>query len=228
MWFASIWIFTLGLPWALGADVFMRQLLDGDPASNTLSWRWVAGLHTRGKVYAARAENIARYTQGRFNPKGLNESPQPLDETVTHALLPLARSDAPPEGEAALLLHLDDLNPESLDLGAGRIVRVGGLLAHADGASDMVRAADREAMADALARAAVHFGCEAVEAVAGWSETLPVVTAWAPVGPSAAALPSCRRVRRTWDERAWPRATRGYFKLRTAIPELLDAAGLPD
>ena len=228
MWFASIWIFTLGLPWALGADVFMRHLLDGDPASNTLSWRWVAGLHTRGKVYAARAENIARYTQGRFNPKGLNESPQPLDETVTHGLLPLARADAPPEGEAALLLHLDDLNPESLDLGAGRIVRVGGLLAHADGASDMVRAADREAMADALARAAVHFGCEAVEAVAGWSETLPVVTAWAPVGPSAAALPSCRRVRRAWDERAWPRATRGYFKLRTAIPELLDAAGLPD
>ena len=49
MWFASIWIFTLRLPWVLGADFFMRHLIDGDPASNTLSWRWVAGLHTRGK-----------------------------------------------------------------------------------------------------------------------------------------------------------------------------------
>ena len=41
MWFASIWIFTLRLPWALGAVFFMRHLIDGDPASNTLSWRWV-------------------------------------------------------------------------------------------------------------------------------------------------------------------------------------------
>ncbi|MFZ4747891.1 MAG: FAD-binding domain-containing protein [Sphingomonas sp.] len=37
MWFASIWIFTLRLPWALGADFFLRHLLDADAASNTLS-----------------------------------------------------------------------------------------------------------------------------------------------------------------------------------------------
>ena len=75
MWFASIWIFTLGLPWQLGADFFMQQLLDGDPASNTLSWRWVAGLQTRGKHYLARAENIRRYTANRFDPRGrLNEN----------------------------------------------------------------------------------------------------------------------------------------------------------
>ena len=55
MWFASLWIFTLGLPWELGADFFLRHLLDGDPASNTLSWRWVAGLQTRGKTYLATA-----------------------------------------------------------------------------------------------------------------------------------------------------------------------------
>lgn len=66
MWFASIWIFTLQLPWQLGADFFMRHLMDGDPASNTLSWRWVAGLHTKGKAYLARPDNIARYTSGRF------------------------------------------------------------------------------------------------------------------------------------------------------------------
>lgn len=42
MWFASIWIFSLGLPWRLGANFFYRHLLDGDPASNTLGWRWLA------------------------------------------------------------------------------------------------------------------------------------------------------------------------------------------
>ena len=46
MWYASIWVFTLNLPWQLGADFFLRKLIDADEASNTLSWRWVAGLHT--------------------------------------------------------------------------------------------------------------------------------------------------------------------------------------
>ena len=62
MWFASIWVFTLNLPWELGADFFMRHLLDADAASNTLSWRWVAGLQTVGKNYVARASNISKYT----------------------------------------------------------------------------------------------------------------------------------------------------------------------
>jgi deoxyribodipyrimidine photo-lyase len=69
MWFASVWIFTLQLPWQLGAMFMYRHLLDGDPASNTLSWRWVAGLQTRGKSYVARADNIATYSEGRWQPK---------------------------------------------------------------------------------------------------------------------------------------------------------------
>ena len=44
MWFASIWVFTLELPWQLGAEFFMKHLYDGDAASNTLGWRWVAGV----------------------------------------------------------------------------------------------------------------------------------------------------------------------------------------
>ena len=69
MWFASIWIFTLNLPWELGADFFYRNLLDADPASNTLSWRWVAGLHTPGKFYLAREENIEKYSNYSFKGK---------------------------------------------------------------------------------------------------------------------------------------------------------------
>lgn len=66
MWFASIWIFTLKLPWQLGAEFFMKHLLDGDASSNTLSWRWVAGMHTNKKPYIATKENINKYTVNRF------------------------------------------------------------------------------------------------------------------------------------------------------------------
>ncbi|TPG36395.1 deoxyribodipyrimidine photolyase [Roseomonas nepalensis] len=222
MWFASIWIFTLRLPWALGADFFLRHLLDGDPASNTLSWRWVAGLHTRGKHYVARAENIRRFTDGRFSPSGLDEHPTPLDEATSHPTILLPSPDPLPNGEVALLLHLDDLHAESLPLGDARVARVGGLLALASGAAEPVRRADEVAMNDALARAAAHFGCPAGPAADGWNDGLPVVTAWAPVGPSAEALPNaCARTRRRWDDLVWPHATRGYFQVRKAIPSIL-------
>ncbi len=74
MWFASIWIFSLGLPWQLGARLFMKHLFDGDAASNTLSWRWVAGMHTNKKPYLASIENIHKYTVNRFrkNPVSLS------------------------------------------------------------------------------------------------------------------------------------------------------------
>ena len=76
----------------------------------------------------------------------------------------------------------------------------------------------------ALARAAAHFRCEAGPVTAGWSDGLPRVAAWAPVGPSAAALPEdCLRVRRAWDEAAWPLSNRGYSRLRAAIPRLTGA-----
>jgi len=80
MWFASIWIFTLNLPWQLGANFFMRHLFDGDSASNTLSWRWVAGLQTVGKHYLASSSNISKYTNNKFEPKNLNEDASPLTD----------------------------------------------------------------------------------------------------------------------------------------------------
>jgi deoxyribodipyrimidine photo-lyase len=67
MYFASIWIHTLQLPWQYGAQLFMKHLYDADPASNTLSWRWVAGLHTKGKSYLAKPENISLFTGSAFN-----------------------------------------------------------------------------------------------------------------------------------------------------------------
>jgi len=82
MWFASIWIHTLQLPWKWGAMFFFDHLCDADCASNTLSWRWVAGLQTKGKAYLAQTDNIIKYTKGRFAPQGLGQKPMIPVETV--------------------------------------------------------------------------------------------------------------------------------------------------
>jgi len=78
MWFSSIWIFTLDLPWQLGAEFFMKYLKDGDPASNTLSWRWTAGLQTKGKNYVAQEWNIKKFTNQRYEKVKLNENATPI------------------------------------------------------------------------------------------------------------------------------------------------------
>ncbi|MEM6761405.1 MAG: FAD-binding domain-containing protein, partial [Pseudomonadota bacterium] len=122
MWFASIWIFTLGLPWQWGADFFLRHLLDGDPASNTLSWRWVGGLHTKGKTYLARPDNIARYTEGRFSPKNLAREAPALVEDEVHDLLPPPAPTVTPREDVLLLLTEEDCAPETLKLTAKGIL----------------------------------------------------------------------------------------------------------
>ena len=86
MWFASIWIFTLNLPWELGARFFMKHLFDGDAASNTLSWRWVAGIQTQGKNYLARESNIRKFTNQRYTNTSLNENALPLENPKIYPL----------------------------------------------------------------------------------------------------------------------------------------------
>ena len=87
MWFASIWIFTLGLPWQLGAEFFMKYLFDGDSASNTLGWRWVAGIQTKGKNYVASEWNIKKFTNNKFNEIKLNKKPNPIEDDRYYSIV---------------------------------------------------------------------------------------------------------------------------------------------
>ena len=89
MWFASIWIFTLNLPWQKGAEFFMKHLFDGDAASNTLSWRWVAGLQTKGKHYVAQSWNISKFTNNKYKNIKLNENALPVIDKREYKLNPL-------------------------------------------------------------------------------------------------------------------------------------------
>ena len=111
MWFASIWIFTLNLPWQLGANFFMERLLDGDPASNTLSWRWVSGIQTKGKHYLARKNNIIKYGNIEINDNiNLNEQAVCLEESKTYFAKDLVFDNPKVDDLDSILIPTDDLN----------------------------------------------------------------------------------------------------------------------
>ena len=252
MWFASLWIFTLKLPWALGADFFLRHLMDGDPASNTLSWRWVAGLQTRGKTYLATSSNIARFTDGRLKPREpMATHAEPIEGPPVPAWRPLPKAERPdPHRPHALLLTEEDLYPESLGLAP---VGVAGVLATEGrsplGVGPIVTRFAEGAMDDALARTRAAYGVSSTrlerdwaESVASWAAGLgvdQVVTPHAPVGPTADRLDDLAgalakqgirliRVRRAWDEEFWPQATSGYFGFKKGMDESIARLGLLD
>jgi len=169
MWFASIWIFTLGLDWQAGAAFFARYLRDFCPASNTLGWRWVAGLHTPGKHYLATAENIARFTENRFNPAGqLNETAIAL-AGKPHPPAHFAMTDNPAVSSPYLLLATpEDCHLESLGLPCppAAIISLPSAMGDSgwrDGQPAMrcaeLLALDRQATLDSAVRASACFGC---------------------------------------------------------------------
>ena len=244
MWFASIWIFTLGLPWELGADFFIRHLLDGDMASNTLSWRWVAGLHTPGKTYLATTSNIVANTEGRHAPAGL------ADRAFAVEGLPNPPAGPCPQGgrwnhglPTALLLHEDDLSPDFLLDAALAPVQTAFVLAP-EGRSPLavspaISRFVRAAMDDCADRlqprlGAIHGpvqGDGAVDALVAWARSSAahqVVTPFAPLGPIADLLAELEvrlsaeniqlvRAMRDYDGRIWPHATRGFFAFRESV-----------
>ena len=115
MWFASIWIFTLGLPWQLGAEFFMKYLFDGDSASNTLGWRWVAGVQTKGKNYIASEWNIKKFTNNRFSNIKLNENPIPITDDKNYSIVNNSFQNVNISNDQDLLIFENNLSFDQTD-----------------------------------------------------------------------------------------------------------------
>jgi hypothetical protein len=255
MWFASIWIFTLKLDWRLGADLFLRHLMDADAASNTLSWRWVAGLHTRGKHYLARADNIARYTTGRpggaLVAQGLAEDAEPLSEAEDYPRRPLDLPSPLRAGDLpapfALLLHDEAAHHAPLALPAAPALVIGAARPEARSPGPIgaqARAFAAGALASGMAEAAAAFACP----TAGWRAGVPLAplldtagiahlaVPWLPAGwtrdalwPDLAPLVAEGRVvflLGDLDRVTWPLARAGFFGVAKAIEGVLDECGI--
>jgi deoxyribodipyrimidine photo-lyase len=235
MWFASIWIFTLRLPWELGADFFLRHLIDGDPASNTLSWRWVAGLHTAGKTYLATADTIERNTGGRFRPEGLASEAPGLPMRPLPAPRPAPEGDAPPVGPVMLLVTEEDLSPD-LPTNSVTVAALSDVAGRSPRAvAGPVHRFTEGAIADALSRlpapSAAVYGPQDLDQLVAQAKAAgasAIVTPYAPVGPVADLLKSLEeraaaegitlhRIMREHDRQAWPHATHGFFRFREAV-----------
>ena len=115
MWFASIWIFTLGLPWQLGAEFFTKYLYDGDSASNTLGWRWVAGVQTKGKNYVALEWNIKKFTNNRFSNIKLNEKPVQVIDDRNYSIINNSFINSNLSSNQDLLIFENNLSFEQSD-----------------------------------------------------------------------------------------------------------------
>ncbi|MBS4009951.1 MAG: deoxyribodipyrimidine photolyase [Roseovarius sp.] len=253
MWFASIWIFTLGLPWRLGADFFYRHLVDGDAAANTLGWRWVAGLHTRGKPYPARADNIATFTNGRFTPRAADfaEVTEGLEATEPEGLppvQPLRPVLAPQAARPTLLLitdedcRVEDFDHSALDIRAVVALRSSHLRSSLP-VSDAVHQFEAGALADAAERLGVTADMARADhpkALMDWavaSGATQIVTPYVTRGPLFDWLDTARphlsaqgialaEWQRAWDRAIWPHATAGFFKVKQAIPRILQDTGV--
>ena len=124
MWFASIWIFTLELPWQLGAEFFMQHLYDGDTASNTLGWRWVAGIQTQGKHYLASEWNIKKFTNNRFENIKLNENAPPKINDKNYTILHKTFENPENIEEKDLLVFENNLGFEITDFANQKLKKI--------------------------------------------------------------------------------------------------------
>lgn len=244
MWFASIWIFTLNLPWQLGADFFLRHLLDGDPASNTLSWRWVAGIQTQGKTYLARRDNICKFTNNRFDPIGLSSSAAALTGSPHPDLSMLNLGNIPNSKlRTGLLIHDDDLDLSPVING----LKIESTIAvnYLDSVSPWSCAKSVHTFVNSLIEdvskrykdkiGSVKFTLNQNEIISWYHENKieQIVVAYAATGPNASLIKTLIeqglnvvQITKVYDQSAWPHATHGFFRFKEKIPALIKELGL--
>lgn len=237
MWYASIWIHTLKLPWTLGADFFLRHLLDGDPASNTLSWRWVAGLHTEGKTYLASAANIKQFSASRFDPQ-IEFATAPVDVSGSvrnppaDALQPLPA--LPDYKRLGCLVHDEDLSALNWLGDQATVSATAGFMPqqsyHDHGIAASVCTFRHRCMREALdTKGPVYTDLAEVVRWAQDADLDVLLMAEPPIGMWNQIVPELEDAlrphgiqlafqRHWWDAHFYPHAQAGFFRFKKAIP----------
>ncbi|MEO1163460.1 MAG: FAD-binding domain-containing protein [Chloroflexota bacterium] len=65
MYFAAYVVHWRNVKWQAGARFFLTHLLDGDPASNNLSWQWVSSTFSH-KPYIFNLSNVRKFTGKKY------------------------------------------------------------------------------------------------------------------------------------------------------------------
>ena len=107
MWLASYVVHVRKVHWRIGADWLYGHLIDGDLASNHLSWQWVAGTGSH-KPYLFNADNVARYAPPEWHSPG-----SPMD--CSYAVLEQLARDRRTDPEVNQALCLQSLEPALTD-----------------------------------------------------------------------------------------------------------------
>lgn len=98
MWLASYLVHVRKVQWQAGAAWLHGHLLDGDLASNSLSWQWVAGTFS-SKPYLFNNDNVARFAPALARPGTTIDRSYESLERLAQSEIPCGpESDAPQRG----------------------------------------------------------------------------------------------------------------------------------
>ena len=246
MWYASIWIFTLNKNWIDGALFFQKNLLDWCPAVNTLSWRWVAGLQTIGKNYIARADNIYKFTNYKYNPVNqLNETAPPLEsqsslnqQIIDKEFEKISFNDLDNIG---LIINKNDFTLNSL---LKKNIDFKTCLFKSDNPlinqSELIKSFDKNLYEEVLNNNKQISFAENDEELIEWILKFKIKNLIIPYESQGKYILNKKNILnkftnknvnvffylREWDRLAFPFAKKGFFPFKNKIPELLKKQGL--
>ena len=232
MWFASIWIFTLDLPWELGAEFFLKHLYDGDAASNTLGWRWVAGIQTPGKHYLASEWNIKKFTNNRYENIKLNENAKPKVSTKVYSVSKNDFSNSEVTDVKTLLIFDNSLSFEFSDfkdIKCNKIFIVNSNEIRKISLSDSVIKFKESLLQDQLKRLKNQsIDCEIIKIkdIKKYSDS--VYALYPSVGESldfinSNELKNIKFLYRKIDQLSWEYCNKGFFNFKNYIPKIIQS-----
>ena len=230
MWFASIWIFTLDLPWQLGAEFFLKHLYDGDAASNTLGWRWVAGIQTQGKHYLASEWNIKKFTNNRFQNIKLNENAPPKMADKTYSIINNNFINPEINEDKTLIIFENNLSFETSDFKKFKFEKI--ILAINSNEFRQVKLSDNvmkfksELINDQLERIkSLSINCEIVSVDKLKDIKNDFYILYPSVGENLdfvmSNLSNYKFIYRELDQFSWQFCNKGFFNFKTYIPKII-------